>query len=560
MKKLYLLIALFVCIYSGASAAKDVRLSIVSIYTYQQDGTLLHSGRGFYVAENGTAVAPYALFNNAYRAEIVDAKGKKYAVRRIVGANSSLDIVKFSIEGAGKTDGLSLSSQGVASGTKVVLPNALKASTPTTTTTITTASPFNDFLYYDLSLANSDNFVGLPLLNTAGEVVGIVQKNVGREAQTACALDARFFASLYIHSISAIDQDLQNIHIQKALPEKEADAVAYLYLLNPADAELTLATLNEFISIYPNNVEGYTNRATYFSQHGIYDKAEADFSQALSISRQDGARIKADEVHYQYSKAVFNTVPQDNTQSRWNLERALDETRQAYALNPNPVYQIQEGRCLYALQRYGEAYEAYQKVCNSPMASAESFFDAAQALEATHTDSLRVLELMDSCVARIPKPYNAVSIQYVLAHARLAMGVGKYREAVNDLNEYEKTIGPSNLTASFYYDREQVEKSARMYQQALNDIQFAQTIARSDDAFEYGVEEALLLLQVGLYPEVIDKVSQLLSLRPEDADCHKIIGIAYGETKQKAKAAEHLNRAKNLGDADADTYLKRYKK
>ena len=49
------------------------------------------------------------------------------------------------------------------------------------------------------------------------------------------------------------------------------------------------------------------------------------------------------------------------------------------------------------------------------------------------------------------------------------MAVGRYREAVVDLTDYEQLM-QAQLTDRFYYMRHQAEVGGKLYQQALNDI------------------------------------------------------------------------------------------
>ena len=99
---------------------------------------------------------------------------------------------------------------------------------------------------------------------------------------------------------------------------------------------------------------------------------------------------------------------------------------------------------------------------------------------------------------------------------------------------------------------------ARMFQQALDDIRTAQTKADAATLPLYQEEEAAILLRVGDYKAVVQYVEPLLKVRPEEAGLHLIIGVAYGELKQKAAALRHLQRSKALGNEDAASIIKKY--
>ena len=95
-----------------------------------------------------------------------------------------------------------------------------------------------------------------------------------------------------------------------------------------------------------------------------------------------------------------------------------------------------------------------------------------------------------------------------------------------------------------------------MYQQALDDIRTA--IATSKEPIPFRIEEAALLLSVGEFKQAIEAAQKLLHDLPENPDCYKIIGVAYGEQGNKTEAIKNLQKAKNLGDTSVETFIKKY--
>ena len=238
------------------------------------------------------------------------------------------------------------------------------------------------------------------------------------------------------------------------------------------------------------------------------------------------------------------------------MAKAIEEVDKAYALNPAPLYLMQRARYRFANKEYQESYDDFMQVNSSELASAETFYSAAMALEMTGTDSLRVLTLLDSAINRLPEPYTQTAAQYFLERATRRIRAARFREAVFDYNEYEQIIGPKNLNDNFYYLREQAELQGRMYQQALDDIQTA--IGLNPNEVIYRVEEALIYVEVGMYEEAIAAARKALEKMPENADALKLIGIALGEQGKKTEALEYLNKAKAQGDTSVDVFLKKY--
>ena len=69
-----------------------------------------------------------------------------------------------------------------------------------------------------------------------------------------------------------------------------------------------------------------------------------------------------------------------------------------------------------------------------------------------------------------------------------------------------------------------------------------------------------MLLNIGEYKRAITSAQEVLKQLPNNADCLKITGVAYGELKQKALALQFLNKAKAAGDKSVDAFIDKYSK
>lgn len=548
---------------------KKAYKAVLNIITYKADGSVLRSGYGFYISEDGNGVAPYSLFEDAARAEVFDFAGKRSAVTRILGANSTYDLVTFQTEAEKKCEYFdpAQTATPAVGATLYLRKYTTDKKDPTAKANVTKADAYGKYKYYHISAENTAPNMGCPLFNEDGALVGIVQPNVEDSAIEACAIDARFVPTLSISATSALNSDLRAIHIPKALPSNAKDALTYIYMLGDADSTELATALDDFIATFPEKVEGYVQRATFFASYHLYDRCEADFTEALARAEAEDATMKADEVHNELSKIIFQKAVyfSKTPYKDWTLDRALAEAEQAFSLNPSPNYLLQQGRCLFSKKDFQKAYEKFYQICSSPQfdagwsptAQAETWYYAAQSLELAGGDSLQVLAMMDSVINNLPTPLTPATAQYLLERARRLEKAGQYRKAVFDYNQYETVVGPKNLNAYFYFIREQAELKAHMYQQALDDIRTAAVLSPEDP--NYKIEEALILLQTGLYKEAIAACEKLLQTVPENPDCYKIIGIANGELGNKQEALSALNKAKSLGDPTVDQFLEKYK-
>ncbi len=552
-------------------APKDAYKAVVKVITYNADGEKLATGTGVFIDEKGICVAPYMLFKGAARAEVFDFKANRLNVERIVGANSNYDLVTFTTSGGKKIAFFDIDNafSATAGMPLTLLHYSMNKKSGKTPVNITKSDKYNDYTYLYTTAANTEENFGCPLMDAAGKLVGFVQKNVKEGAEGACAIDARFIGKLGTGSGNLLNTDLRSINIPKALPDDEKDALLALYMISSADSLTAITAFNDFTAAFPENAEGYMLRGAFFASHQNYDGCEENFKAAFERAGGEASTVGVDAVHNElskiiYQKALYNPNPVYND---WTLTRAAQEAEQAYTAKPAANYLLQWGRCLFSDRKFVEAHDKFLKLAQessntkdgnwSSVAQAENWFYAARSLELAGGDSLLVISLLDSCITKCSKPYTRTSAPYFLERAQRLQQAGELRRAVLDYNEYEKIVGPSNLNATFYYLREQLEVEARMYQQAMDDIRVA--ILREPNEPLYKIEEALLLLRVGMFDESIAACKQLLKTLPDSSDAYKIMGIAYGEQGKKVQARTALKKAKELGDATAEAYLEKYK-
>ena len=132
----------------------------------------------------------------------------------------------------------------------------------------------------------------------------------------------------------------------------------------------------------------------------------------------------------------------------------------------------------------------------------------------------------------------------------------RYRDAVNDLNDYESLMQTS-VNANFYYLRHQAEIGGRLFQQALNDIDRA--IQMEPDNTYYMAERASLQVRVGLLEEAMETAREIIKLDPQSSDGYLFLGLAQCLKGQKAEGVKNLQKAKELGDPQADGLIEKYR-
>jgi tetratricopeptide (TPR) repeat protein len=576
MKHLILTLAC-ACAFTGLQAqvapkwADKAKKAVFSVITYDADHKILNTGNGFYIDANATALSDYTLFRGAAEAEVVTADGRQLTVGRIAGANSLYDVLKFRVEGDKKPASLTVASQPAAVGESVyLLPySTSKSATCTQGKVVSVDTIAGGHFYYTLELKVTDKTVSCPLMNERGEVVGLIQQG-GKDDKQSYAISASYGAALSISGLSAGDSNLSAIGIPKALPEDENQALVYLYMASSQlPAEEYQRALNEFISTYPQSTEGYLRRAQWSLARSVNgtavadsaqlrQQAEADLNQVIKLAKDPA------EANYDVARAYYNIG---------DFDRSLPYIEAALNRDDKPLYREQQGHTYFALQRYAEAAGSYHQVNATEGASTPAtLYAEAQALrqQATNAEGADLtpaalaanptiqqsLALMDSVIARYTEPYITEAAPYFYERGTLKAAMGRHREAVQDFNEFEHILA-GRVSAAFYWEREQSEAASRMYQQALDDIDRAIKLTPQDA--DLWVEKGSLSLRVSHKEEAITALRQAIALDETHASAHRILGYALAQDKKtQSEAKTHLQRAKELGDEQADGLMKKF--
>lgn len=529
--------------------------ALASVVTYASDGKIISTAAAFAVGDGSEAVSEHTAFNNARSAEFIDASGNKMKVSRISGASEIYDVIKFSLDSKPK-QALAAAKEVSAAGTAVyVLQRASAKKTEAVATKINSKKDIQGGAYYELSLPYDEKNVGMPVVNENGEWVAVVQRNVGKD-QTTYAVGAAFCAQLKVSEMDYANSSLNSVLIPKSLPEGEDKAYTYVYMLSQIkhDNEVFAASLGDFITKYPGNADGYVERAKMYAADGKFKECEEDIAKAVSTAE------KKDNPHYVLSRLIYHNALYNQNKAMaagWTLEKAAAEAQEAFSINALPVYQLQIGDCNFGMKKYAEAVEMYSAVNNSAIASPETYFYEARARAKVDSLDSKIGQLLDSAIARFPKPYSKNVAPYIFERANYYNNAGKYRESTLDFMEYEHIVGFQNLNDNFYYIREQIALKGNMYKQAADDINRA--LAISPDDYVYNAEKSALMLRLGQFDDAIRCANRAVGIDPNAADAYRLLGIAYGETKKKQLCIQNLKKAESLGDAHAAELLKQYK-
>lgn len=522
--------------------------SIFTLTTFAKDGSILASSHGVFIGNNGEAVALWSPFKGAAKAVVIDANGNKMNVETIDGANEIYDICKFRVDG--KAMGATLAAHQVNKGEKVWLASYSVKKPSAKQIPVSNTEKFNNtYHYYIFSSQEDDINIGCPILNSKGEILGLLQKSV--KGDEIHATDARFAYDQKISGMSVNDPVLKSTEIRTTLPDTHNDALLTIMMAQTTRDSLTHTLyISDFIHKFPKSIEGYTAQASEYLKANQFNQADEIMKRA--INQVD----KKDEAYSDYAKIIYQkeVFKSDQPFANWSLDTALKQSQEAYKINPKSIYKHQQAQIIYAKGDYQQAYQMFMELTNSDIRNGEVFYEAAQCKAQLNAPKEEYMALLDSAIAACPQPLTAVAAPYVLARGIAYDHNGETRKALTDYNQYDSLMVGRILEPSFYYTRFKCESKLHQYQQALADI--ARAIITNPYEATYYAEMASLQLRVKMYEQAVETCARCLMIEPEYPDAWLIMGIAQKQLGKNEEATKALQKAKELGDKRADQYLK----
>ena len=573
MNKLILSVLFLMSLVLGVSAQGKApkwmdksRKAVVKITTFDNDNRQLHSGTGFFVSENGEILASYSLLKGAAKAQAIDVDGKTYPIDRIWGADEMYDVIRMQATTSKKVAFLPLAKEPAVVGNPVYLmPFSTDKKIEFKEGQISEVSKLKDsYGYYKVSFPLTTQEVNSPVLLATGEVLGLAQEDASGKNEESYAVSAGYVQNLRVSSTDLLGSTYNTIAIKKAWPESVDQAVVALFLVRTMQTpQQYLETLNDFITFFPSSPDGYTNRASHYaanrkalaasqSEESIYlDKALEDINTAARYAEKPG------EVHFNRAKLIFDIVAMDTTIAKpeWTMDAALQAVNEAIAQEDMTAYRQLQGDICFYQQKFGEAYDAYMKINESEMATAESYYMAAKAKENTTGFNIGdVIALLDKAIEKTGTPPGAAAATYLLERVEWKMQLMMYQEAIADYDLYYQAVG-GRVEAPFYYYREQAKFRAGDLTGALADIQEAIRLQPSPDHL---AEEASVYIRMEDYTKALESLEKALALAPDFGSCYRLKGICLVRQNKKNEACEVFNKAKELGDPLANRLIREH--
>ena len=535
-------------LFAQPAAVKKAADAAFTLTTFKADGSILATSNGVCISTDGIAVSPWKPFIGADKAVIVDSKGQKHDVECLLGANEIYDIAKFQV--SGKTAAAPLATT-VSAGDEVWLTPILKSGNAEKAN-VTSVEKFMDkYNYAILSSSATDKMNGVPVFDKKGQVVGLYNKSGDSQSST----DANYAKDFVLKGLSQNDVTLRQSDIRIGLPNTLEEAVVALMLSSEKPANIHEAIVNEFITKFPQSNDGYYALANIQIAKG--EVANADKTMQTAI----GKVTAKDEAHYNFALLIYRNafIPEFEEKAKaigWTFDKALDEVQKAQSAKANDAYRHLQAQITYAKGDYAKAYTDFEALTKTKFNNPELYLEMAQSRQHLGGTDQEILDLLNKSIELCDTPYVSTSAPYFYTRGQQLEKMGEYRKAVQDYYTYEY-FNQGRLGAAFYYMREQCEVKGRMWQQALQDILIASRLDPKEPL--YPTEAGSLLLRLNKMDAAASAARQAIQLDASLPDAYLILGIAQCENKQKAEGFQNIQKAKELGNKQAETFLQKYK-
>jgi tetratricopeptide (TPR) repeat protein len=404
---------------TAREVARHALASVVVILAENDKGKAISLGSGFFVTD-GVVVTNYHVIKGAarLRVKLVGLK-QVYRIDRILMIDTNADLALLRVGGV-RAPMLTLGDDSrIAAGDEVYVagnPEGLEGTF--SKGVISGVRSSKGRRYLQITAPISPGSSGGPVLNAAGEVIGIAVASLRTGQNLNFAIPASYVRSLLSRAFAGFTNEIATVEKQGVTEPAKTG-----WLTPPSPSEIkNLSELQNKVRSNPKSPEANLNLAEFNRQH--YRRIEAIQSYKRAIELKPGYA----EAHYglaeAYSMYVFSALigPQESVQQ---VTLAVEAYKQAIRMKPDYVEaHIGLGQSYSSLKRYEEAIAAFGVAIRLNPEARDAYF----SLGSTYSEMERYTEAVDAYkqVARI-NPDSSVTLALI---ANLLRVLERYDEAI----------------------------------------------------------------------------------------------------------------------------------
>jgi tetratricopeptide (TPR) repeat protein len=527
---------------------------VVSLYVYGGNKELVAKGVAFGLSDD-LLLTSYHLVSAAEDVEGVNVKGKKGKIEGIVAADRAIDVAL--VKSKNKATPLPVGdSKDLASGARIFAIGANEAGDIIITEgTVRNLHKLSENLtLIESSLSIPDGFNGGPLLNTNGQVVGILLildqsarigiasnawSNIPRTGKLTAfkdwnkedylaTNDGAYLAGRVFYLLDNMSNAGKYLErVVKANPSlTEAQALLAMVYSKQRNFQSAVTAFQKVIELDPKRA------SAYFELGDIYFRMQK-WGDAISLLEK-GVALDPNRPQALFTIGNANDALPD-------FAKAADAYERFLKLNPENAWmgELKLGQDRLELEQYDQAVAALEQAAKAQPQDIKVNYTLAQAYQ--KAGQLEKAEATYENLAAI-NPTDAATYYSQI--------VKMYDEAGRNENAIEaakKVIELSPKSEIAVFNLGIMYQKLKRYDEAIATFKQALQIKADYDAAYYNI--GLCYSYLKNYKDSIDAFKNYVALVPDSADAWLNIGVGYMQLKQFEQALEPLKKAVELRPA-----------
>ncbi len=375
-----------------------IRQSVATVAAFNVDGEMASIGSGFFIDRDGTLVTNHHVLEDAYRAEIKTADGNRYPISTVLARSQLLDLIKVRVDiPSSLVTPVDLSSAEPAIAERVVVIGSPMGLDQTVSEGIVSAVRIHpaNVNVYQLTAPISQGSSGSPVLNLAGNVIGVVtfQASKGQNLNFAVSIKA----------LEMLPQDAEELSIAEWTLSRQGRDLRLAASLCQKGTQLSIRGKYEAaLDFYQRATE--TNPDDPDAWHGLGscyvgmnqpDEAIEAFHHSITADPENAASHFLLAMFYKTQKKYQEAIPvllkvisidSQNVQARLELADAYGKLnqikaqiasfREILAFKPDHVPTLHlMGTIIRGIGQYDEALDLLQKASALEPENAQIHYD-----------------------------------------------------------------------------------------------------------------------------------------------------------------------------------------